>query len=379
MYAARAMRSFGDSTKSYENWMREHMDVLPGDLRIKRQRMSESSFVFLRGTFYRWAEWFPATCPVVAKCTAVLSVGDAHVENFGTWRDGEGRLAWGVNDFDEAYPLPWPNDLVRLMTSVRLAIRCEHLMVKARRAAAVLLDGYTSSLERGGTPFVLAEAHAWLRDVATSRLRDPKRFWRRLEALASERGGAQRPPLRIARALKASLPAGARDVRMFHRVAGVGSLGRPRWVALASMSGGLVAREAKAWLPSACAWVANQPCDTRYQSQLLTDSVRAADPMLHLESGLTVRRLSPDCARVELDVLETTRDREHLLFAMGAELANVHLATPRVARAILRDMKRLKGAWLDEAARAMEKIVLTEWLAGQPKRKRPARPRKAKN
>ena len=31
-----------------------------------------------------------------------LSVGDLHVENFGTWRDSEGRLIWGINDFDEA-------------------------------------------------------------------------------------------------------------------------------------------------------------------------------------------------------------------------------------------------------------------------------------
>jgi len=32
----------------------------------------------------------------------VLAVGDLHVENFGTWRDAEGRLIWGVNDFDES-------------------------------------------------------------------------------------------------------------------------------------------------------------------------------------------------------------------------------------------------------------------------------------
>jgi len=36
----------------------------------------------------------------------VLAVGDLHVENFGTWRDAEGRLIWGVNDFDEAWRLP---------------------------------------------------------------------------------------------------------------------------------------------------------------------------------------------------------------------------------------------------------------------------------
>ena len=28
-------------------------------------------------------------------------------ENFGTWRDADGRLVWGVNDFDEAAVMPW--------------------------------------------------------------------------------------------------------------------------------------------------------------------------------------------------------------------------------------------------------------------------------
>ena len=47
----------------------------------------------------------------------VLAVGDLHIENFGTWRDSEGRLVWGVNDFDETWRLPYTQDLVRLTTS----------------------------------------------------------------------------------------------------------------------------------------------------------------------------------------------------------------------------------------------------------------------
>ncbi len=35
--------------------------------------------------------------------TQVLAVGDLHVNSFGTWRDAEGRLCWGLDDFDEAY------------------------------------------------------------------------------------------------------------------------------------------------------------------------------------------------------------------------------------------------------------------------------------
>ena len=51
----------------------------------------------------------------------ILSVGDLHVENFGTWRDSDGRLIWGINDFDEAAVYPYTMDLVRLATSAVLA------------------------------------------------------------------------------------------------------------------------------------------------------------------------------------------------------------------------------------------------------------------
>ena len=52
-----------------------------------------------------------------------LGVGDLHVENFGTWRDAESRLVWGINDFDEACCLPYTQDLVRLAASARFAVQ----------------------------------------------------------------------------------------------------------------------------------------------------------------------------------------------------------------------------------------------------------------
>ena len=52
---------------------------------------------------------------------AVLAVGDIHLENFGTWRDADGRLVWGVNDFDEAAEMPYVLDLIRLATSALVA------------------------------------------------------------------------------------------------------------------------------------------------------------------------------------------------------------------------------------------------------------------
>ena len=97
------------ATQGYEAWLASRVTLIPADLELKHQRMAESPFPFLRATFYRWAQRWPEVCPDLATAPAVLSVGDLHVENFGTWRDAEGRLIWGVNDFDEAYPMPYPS------------------------------------------------------------------------------------------------------------------------------------------------------------------------------------------------------------------------------------------------------------------------------
>src|SRR5882724_11593760 len=53
--------------------------------------MSAGIFPFFRATFYRWADRWRALAGDIAAAPTVLAVGDLHVENFGTWRDAEGR------------------------------------------------------------------------------------------------------------------------------------------------------------------------------------------------------------------------------------------------------------------------------------------------
>ena len=67
------------ATKSYERWMRQHIAVRKRDLHNKHELMEESPFVFLRGTFYRWVQVWPATCGALVDAPAVLSVGDMHI------------------------------------------------------------------------------------------------------------------------------------------------------------------------------------------------------------------------------------------------------------------------------------------------------------
>jgi hypothetical protein len=163
--------------------------------------MAESPVQFLRGTFYRWAQLFPEICPELNKAPAVLAVGDLHIASFGTWRDAFGRLTWGIDDFDEAYPLPYTNDLMRLGVSAILDASEGEIKVGLRNVAEVILDGYRSGLSEGGKPFVLEEKHKWLRKIALDCLDIPAEFWKKMDALPANRKDgpgdarkANRPP-----------------------------------------------------------------------------------------------------------------------------------------------------------------------------------------
>jgi hypothetical protein len=347
------------ATKRYEAWLGERLSLIQADLTLKHSRMEEAPFPFLRATFYRWAQLWPKIGLNITKAPRVLAVGDLHLENFGTWRDAEGRLIWGVNDFDEAFPMAYTNDLVRLAVSAHLAIAANHLVLAAPDACKSILTGYREGLEEDGKPFVLEENHKWLRETVTGELRDPVHFWGKMNALPTVRGEI---PKGARKALEGLLPEGELIYRVAHRVAGLGSLGRERYVAIADWGGARVAREAKALAPSACVW-ANEgkgPQKIFYEN-IITNAARALDPFVHLRGKWIVRRLSPHCCRVELAALPEKRDEERLLHAMGFETANIHLGSKDAIKAVRRDLGRRKPDWLHEAAQAMSKAVLKDW------------------
>ena len=110
------------ATKAYEAWLAKQTTLVEADLDLKHAKMVEDLFTFFRATYYRWVQLWPGICADLDAAPVVLAVGDLHIENFGTWRDSDGRLVWGINDFDEAYPLPYTNDLVRLAASANAAL-----------------------------------------------------------------------------------------------------------------------------------------------------------------------------------------------------------------------------------------------------------------
>jgi len=349
------------ATRAYEAWLRERIPLIPKDLKTKHERMRQSVFAFLRATFYRWIQLWPQVCSELSTGPSVLAVGDLHVENFGTWRDAEGRLVWGVNDFDEACWLAYPNDLVRLAVSAYLAIEENQLSCSPKDVCQAIIDGYTQGLLRRGRPFVLAEHHSWLRQLAISDLRDPVHFWEKLGELRNITSGV---PNEVRSSLRKALPASDLPFRIVHRQAGLGSLGRRRFTALAEWHGGLIAREAKELRISAFHWTEASPRNTRilYQ-QIIFQAVRIADPFIQISGPWLLRRLAPDCSRVPLASLPKAKDEISLLRAMGSETANIHLGTITAQERILRDLRQRPAGWLHDASTKMAEAVRADWKA----------------
>ena len=348
-----------ESTQEYEAWLGDHLPLIPKDLNTKHQAMHTAAFPFLRATFYRWMQLWPEICPELEAAPAVLSVGDLHVENLGTWRDFEGRLVWGINDFDEAAVLPYTLDLVRLASSALLAAQENSLTIQPGDACEAILSGYRQALEEGGLPFVLAESHPHLRQVALSELRDPTGFWHKMELLPPVK---DIPPEAEA-ILRESMPKPAADWVTVHRTAGLGSLGRQRYTAMVTVQGGKAAREVKRLLVSACLWAKreDQAGSILYQ-EIIDRAVRNPDPFTHVQGDWIVRRIAPDCSRIELADLPHTRDETRLLTAMGFETANIHLGSgPAAVSLILADLKGRHQDWLLKSSQDMVKVTLKDW------------------
>jgi len=347
------------ATRQFEDWLAQRTLIVKRDLQLKHAAMKEAVFPFLRATYYRWAQIWPEVCSDLAKAPRVLAVGDLHVENFGTWRDIEGRLIWGVNDFDEAYPLAYANDLVRLAVSAHLAAEAGHIPLKRKDICTTILEGYRDALRSGGSPFVLGEKNQWLRLIAESELRDPVRFWAKMDALPKAKGEV---PITAVDAIEHLMPHRELPYKLTHRVAGLGSLGHARYVALADWHGGRIAREAKALVASACHWAKNWhgPADILYQT-IITRAVRCPDPFVQLRGRWIVRRLSPHCSRIELSTLKAQGEEMRLLHAMGWETANIHLGTPSGRKPILRHIQKQKAKWLHQASESMLNAVREDW------------------
>jgi hypothetical protein len=352
------VRDIVQSTADYEAWAARRTPMIATDIAHKHELMKADRFAFFRATFYRWAELWPRVCPDLEAGPHLLCVGDLHVENFGVWRDLEGRLVWGVNDFDEAQEAAFTVDLVRLLASVMLSRDHAKVRLDDEQVAELVRAGWLRAMTKDAQPFVLNGRHKWLTRLAQRKLKNARAYWKKMErmgpAYPQEAFGE---PLAVA-----ALHPGAGGALLRHRVAGLGSLGHPRVVALADWNGGYVAREAKALTPSAWIWArggAAEDAPFRYD-EILAQAIHCPDPTLSTHEGWLIRRLAPDGSRVELADLPDRRDDEKMFQAMGREIGNIHRRAPQAPEAVAA-LKGLPSARLVGAARDMVTALTADW------------------
>ncbi len=358
--------SFVADNEEFEAWLRKQCKVVEADLDCKHERMKIDAFTFLRATYFRWARRIESVCPTLAKAPAVLSVGDLHLENFGTWHDAEGRLIWGVNDFDEAAVIPYTLDLLRLATSIHLARHAHEepiINIGDRAASKALLKGYRQGLQKPKA-IVLDEKRTWMRPLVDCTPEDRGKFWKEIGKLRP-----QAAPHKVRKILGKSLPDGSSDLRFAPRRKGGGGLGRPRYVVQALWCGGHIVREAKALVPSAWDWAHHQRNPKSRFLDLANGEFRAPDPFLHIRDSFIVRRIAPDSRKIELDRTADLRLTPKALEAMGFDLGAIHAATKSKQAAVLEDIRSRPAGWLSEAAKVAAAAVqkdLEAWRSHRP-------------
>jgi uncharacterized protein (DUF2252 family) len=118
----------------------------PKLLRLKLKRMLADPFTFFRGTNHLFvSDWLELQPPEVGP--DVMICGDLHLENFGAYRTAEGDFRYDINDFDEAMIASSSLDLVRCTASIFLAAERWRLVpTQATSMALAYLEHYRKAI-----------------------------------------------------------------------------------------------------------------------------------------------------------------------------------------------------------------------------------------
>jgi hypothetical protein len=352
------MSDIDESVLRYEDWLRGQLkdEVVEKHLLRKREKMRRSAFVFLRATYWRWAETIPQVCADAMTAAPVLAIGDTHLENFGTWRDVDGRLVWGANDFDDAAVMPWPLDLIRLAASALLAGSSS-----AGEVCGAIWEGYRAGLD-APRPVILERGHRWLREAILLGEKGRADWWHDLAPDDRQLAKGAAAPRRFVKVLRRALPAAIEPptdpLPVFARRAGTGSLGKPRYAVRLEWLGGPVVREAKAILPSAWSVFGEGRATAILAAQIAHGATRAVDPHYRVAHKVVVRRLSPSSRKIEVDDAGALLLSPKMLTAMGREIATCHAGDTARLSAVRDEAAMRDARWLrDHAANAAAAIA----------------------
>jgi hypothetical protein len=175
------------------------------------------------------------------------------------------------------------------------------------------------------------------------------------------------PPAEVQAGFKMSVPKGAEIKGFATRSKGGGSLGRPRYVAIARWQGEQVVREAKALVDSGWNWAHGIKGEIRYL-ELARGAYRSWDPYLDMHKRFIFRRIAADSRKLDLKH-DLPEDLQPKIFEiMGRDLGSIHAATQH-ATEVADHLKTLPADWLADTSHKVKDQVkkdFTAWKDAHP-------------
>jgi len=376
----------------------------PERLAMKYANLRTNAFVFLRGTCHLFYDRLPKDPLFAGKAPAGWLCGDAHLENFGSYK-GDNRLVYfDLNDFDEAALAPVTWELVRFLSSILVAR--DSLCATPADADALcntFLDAYAGALTLGKARWVerdtadgliqqlLDTLKARTRPAFLDRRTDRKGHGRVIRidgkhALAASDAQRDRVTQLVgAFAATQDKPGFFKVLDVARRIAGTGSLGVERYIVLVEGKGspdGNYLLDLKEALPSSLAphlklaqpaWASQAHRVVGLQRRMQAVSMAFLQPIVGAKASsgtsYVLRGLQPSEDRVNLDVKRTSLGEiGGVIDEMGQLMAWAQLrSSGRQGSAIadaLIDFGRSAKSWrkdLMDAAHQCATQVETDW------------------
>jgi uncharacterized protein (DUF2252 family) len=325
----------------------------PHLLARKYAEMRADAFAFYRGTCHLFYQDLPALRRLHDAPVAWIS-GDLHPENFGSFGGADGNVYFDVNDFDEANLAPLTWDVLRCACGIYIGCRRVGVIDDdADMLCRRYLYAYCSSLA-GGDPRTLDErdASGMVRELLRGVRARPAGALVKARTRKKKRGRSivvdGHHALRLSQAeheratdvfeswnVRRKRSRRYELVDIAERVAGTGSLGVARYVALARLGGALHLLDVKLEPRSALApylrspqpaWASEAERCVHVQQRVQTSAPRPLSDVTAGRRSFVVKELQPTMDRVRWENWHGRLERlEHLMSALGIVTASSHL------------------------------------------------------
>lgn len=354
-----------DAVKMIEQANKKYVEKTPDLVALKYRSMSESPFAFDRATDYLFVSNAQNAKQLQTKVKIPIAQ-DIHLENFGTYKTSEGKVAFGINDFDETVVAPYTWDLARVGSSIRLAAKQNGLSEKeGKDLVEVFVRDYVDGLKKFqektdkiAEPLTKSNSlgdsvektiklseSASQKDFIKELTKDGKFVFNdKIRPISSE---VRKEVEAGIKAYAKGRPEGADFFKIkdsAFMIAGKGSLGRERYVVLLEGAGKgkkeqVILELKEAVQPNSISALGKQ---TGNQAQRVVDAAKnfqpATDPFLGVTKingkDFFVREVSPSNNKVELEKLNTFSELKDYIESIALIVSKAHATSGKTSEII---------------------------------------------